>query len=143
MHLKEYKGSFVRYIIRGIITSLLIIMIPLSIVSCKNNRNGPTSSHIPGGGECSTGTTSCNDSCVNLQTDNKNCGSCGNVCSTGSSCSSGQCVPQCISPLTFCNNICVNTQTDNSSCGSCGNACPRGTSCNMGRCVGTGLKLQK
>jgi len=44
------------------------------------------------GTTCSTGRTSCSGVCCDLQTDNGNCGSCGNVCSGGASCQQGRCV---------------------------------------------------
>ncbi|CAM2802991.1 Stigma-specific protein, Stig1 [Legionella steigerwaltii] len=133
MHQKEYKGSFIRHIIRGMITSLLVIIIPLSIVAC--DKGSPLNHPVPGGG-CQTGTIACNGSCVNTQTDNNNCGACGNVCSTGSTCSSGQCVAQCIAPFTLCNGTCVNAQTDSNNCGSCGIVCPSGSTCSGGVCLG-------
>lgn len=37
-------------------------------------------------------TDKCNDACTNLQTDAKNCGSCGKLCGAGQVCQSGQCV---------------------------------------------------
>ncbi|MCW5833172.1 MAG: hypothetical protein KIS78_12290 [Labilithrix sp.] len=40
---------------------------------------------------CGTGAMLCNDQCVNVQTDTRNCGSCGNVCPTGYYCSAGTC----------------------------------------------------
>jgi hypothetical protein len=48
---------------------------------------------------CETGKQSCPSGCADLQTDTQNCGKCGNVCSAGQSCKSGQCVDQgCASP---------------------------------------------
>jgi hypothetical protein len=38
------------------------------------------------------GYTKCGDTCVNLQTDNSNCGTCGHVCVGPSSCSAGHCI---------------------------------------------------
>ena len=40
---------------------------------------------------CGTGAMLCNDQCVNIQSDTRNCGSCGNVCPTGYYCSAGTC----------------------------------------------------
>ncbi len=34
----------------------------------------------------------CNGQCVNLRTDEQNCGTCGNTCSTDEICQNGQCV---------------------------------------------------
>ena len=40
---------------------------------------------------CSTGQALCNDQCVNIQSDAKNCGACGKVCPTSYYCSAGTC----------------------------------------------------
>jgi hypothetical protein len=40
---------------------------------------------------CGTGLSICNDACVSLQSDAKNCGACGKVCQTGYYCTSGIC----------------------------------------------------
>ncbi|MBX3207712.1 MAG: hypothetical protein KF764_21865 [Labilithrix sp.] len=40
---------------------------------------------------CGTGAALCNEQCVNLQSDARNCGSCGNVCPSGYYCSAGSC----------------------------------------------------
>ncbi len=40
---------------------------------------------------CSNGQTTCDNVCVNTQTDSKNCGGCGNVCASGQACQSNQC----------------------------------------------------
>ena len=59
---------------------------------------------------CDTGYTNCNGKCVNEQTDANNCGSCGNVCSSGT-CSNGVCMSSgfsaraCISDNSIGNNI--------------------------------------
>ena len=40
---------------------------------------------------CSTGAALCDDTCVSIQTDPKNCGACGKVCPTSYYCSAGAC----------------------------------------------------
>ena len=54
-----------------------------------------------------------------MQTDEANCGTCGNVCAAGETC---------------CSGVCRNTNTSASNCGSCGNACPAGYICEEGVC---------
>jgi hypothetical protein len=78
------------------------------------------------------GQTSCAGTCTNTQTDNANCGTCGNACSGGETCQSGTCL--CPTGQTFCNAACTNTATDNSNCGMCGNACKSGQVCSGGTC---------
>jgi hypothetical protein len=70
-------------------------------------------------GICSTGAPYC----ANLQTDNRNCGQCGKVCPSGTTCQSGGC--RCPSGLTLCGGLCVDLQTNTNHCGSCGRYCGR------------------
>jgi hypothetical protein len=44
---------------------------------------------------CPSGDTCCNGTCTNTQTDNNNCGSCGNICFGCTTCSGGTCVSSC------------------------------------------------
>lgn len=84
--------------------------------TAKRKRHGRRASHRPGknkdrrkgqrqgegaalgepcgaSGDCRTGKTCCSGTCVNLQSDNANCGSCGNVCQPflGPTCVDGTC----------------------------------------------------
>jgi hypothetical protein len=83
-------------------------------------------------GSCPSGQTVCNGTCVNMSTDPKNCGKCGNTCASGS-CESGVCAG-CPSGQTVCNDTCVNINTDPKNCGKCGNICASG-SCENGICA--------
>jgi hypothetical protein len=40
---------------------------------------------------CTSGTSECGETCVNLQSDSKNCGACGKACNAGYYCSAGVC----------------------------------------------------
>jgi hypothetical protein len=84
-----------------------------------------------GGGGCPEGQQTCNNTCVNVQTDSNNCGGCGHSCN-GAACVNGRCA--CPTGQTDCSGVCVDTQTSNSNCGSCGNVCPAGTTCTAGTC---------
>ena len=82
-------------------------------------------------------------SCVNLQTDNYNCGTCGDACTAGQLCTSGACALSCPPSLTQCGGgdagapYCANLQTENVNCGACGNACKPGEVCSTGACAVT------
>ncbi len=83
---------------------------------------------------CSSDTIACNNSCIDPRTDNNNCGTCKNACSTGKFCQNGNCVATCTADQTSCAEGCFNLLTSARHCGSCGNSCPNGLICFMGRC---------
>ena len=94
-----------------------------------------------------SGQTKCGDQCVNLQTDNNNCGSCGHVCVGSSSCINGHCGCNTCgdsgnNPFSqICGGQCTDTSSDPYNCGSCGNVCPDSVNgfrgiCNCGQCDG-------
>jgi len=90
------------------------------------------------------GCTKCGGAtCLDLQTDKNNCGSCGNACgdlccngacvdSTSDNANCGACGAACTGGNTCCASSCVDTKTDLSNCGSCGASC-NGT-CTNGNC---------
>lgn len=81
------------------------------------------------GDDCTTsGKTCCGGFCTDTNSDSKNCGSCGNDCTTSGT---GD---------TCCKGKCKYTsedfKSDSKNCGSCGNVCPPAESCLGGRCSG-------
>ncbi len=74
----------------------------------------------------------CGNSCVDLQTNNSNCGTCGHACTGGKTCQAGACA--CPTNQTDCGGSCVNLQTNKLNCNACGNACPGSQSCSGGAC---------
>jgi hypothetical protein len=107
--------------------------------------SGPTA----GTGEACSGATPdcCGSACVDLQTDESNCGGCGVSCGAGETCSAGRCTcagamgsvgggevctggtPEC------CSTGCVNPASSTSNCGACGNVCGAGETCSAGACT--------
>src|SRR5215207_1814453 len=75
---------------------------------------------------CSEGQTRCGDRCVNLQRNERHCGSCFHRCAEGEECVSGRC---------------VNLQINERHCGSCGNRCPEGSECAGGTCSAVATNL--
>ncbi len=75
---------------------------------------------------CSASETWCTDTCVDLDTDDDNCGMCGNPCPSGSSCVSGACECPGVWEL-LCSDVCVDIATDVDNCGDCDEACPAPT----------------
>jgi hypothetical protein len=83
---------------------------------------------------CSKGMTLCNGThCTDLKSDESACGSCGNICTIGTSCINGTC--KCLEGETLCGGRCVDTSFDFNNCGKCGNSCPAGQFCINGGCT--------
>jgi len=122
----------------GVINSAAGIACTISSQSgtCDGSGNCVTS--------CPAGQTTCNNTCVNTQTDSNNCGSCGTACAPLSNavnaCIAGACgISQCNSGYLNCDNFAgngceVNSQNDIKNCGACGHVCATGQSCAAGVC---------
>ncbi|HET6340309.1 MAG TPA: hypothetical protein VFG30_44175 [Polyangiales bacterium] len=99
---------------------------------------------------CSSGTcvsgcpanapTLCGQSCAEINSDAKHCGTCDNTCAATVAhadvlCQSGSCGFACTAGFTQCGDKCVDTTSDAANCGSCNQLCAGGTTCAGGRCV--------
>ncbi len=83
-----------------------------------------------GDGACLTGLELCGVGCVDLASDENNCGTCGTVCDVNRSCVSGSCT--CAEGYTECGTECVNTAIDVQHCGGCNTPCTG--ECSGGTC---------
>jgi len=100
---------------------------------------------------CAAGTVCVNYKCTNpFASDNNNCGTAGNVCTTSGtgvssgSCVNGSCQLACASGYTASadNKSCVATSTDVNNCGTVGNRCTTsGTGVQSGSCVTGSCRL--
>lgn len=100
--------------------------------NCNGTCVGP-------GCDCLCGQTDCNGTCTCVTIDNTNCGTCGNVCATGTTCSGGAClVVHCAEGLIWCDGACRDPQSDPNHCGGCGVVCPGDMICTADGCVGGG-----
>ncbi|CAL9045579.1 unnamed protein product [Musa banksii] len=68
---------------------------------------------------CRAGHHCCRKQCVNVMTDNQNCGQCGKKCCFGQVC---------------CGGSCVNVMYDPKNCGGCNKRCKKGSFCQYGMC---------
>ncbi|MBK8692904.1 MAG: hypothetical protein IPN17_11565 [Deltaproteobacteria bacterium] len=84
---------------------------------------------------CTAGQSFCGTGCVDTNTDNTNCGTCGTVCAAGQSCQVGLCRRSCSAGQSLCGDVCSTLDSDPANCGSCGAACPAGQMCSAGRCA--------
>ncbi len=73
---------------------------------------------------CPAGKIRCGSSCVDLNTDRNNCGTCGNYCYDASS-----------GGTTCCAGQCTELQTNETHCGSCGRTCSASQACIGGTCL--------
>ena len=81
------------------------------------------------------------DLCVDVMTDERHCGACGNQCDDGEDCVDGACScggagPDCAGDTTStcCGTRCVDLNTDADHCGACRDACAGGVSCSEQTC---------
>jgi hypothetical protein len=75
--------------------------------------------------------TLCSGACVDLQTDQANCGRCGYNCFSRA-CVAARC-QTCSTGQTACPGQCTDTLVDPANCGGCGQVCPSGA-CRFGVC---------
>ena len=159
---------FTPKIIVGIVAVLIIIaavvlfVLPGSSSSAKpaSGAKSSGSSGLSAAGtmtQCTGSLSLCNGYCVDLQTDNSNCGACGVTAGTGRVCRNGQSqtgsspigaaqqttagtyqaptTTGCSQGLSLCSGSCKDVMTDEDNCGRCGYACWQGETCSSGQCL--------
>lgn len=115
----------------------------------RANRCGASGSSVGclcGSGPQCVGTRVCASSgsaylCVDLQTDNNNCGEVGNACNPGETCVRGVCScgstgGACAEGQACCGGGCINASSDPMNCGACGTVCgANAPHCSAGACT--------
>jgi hypothetical protein len=98
----------------------------------------PDSGTLPGpvdaGPVCTGGQVVCAGACVDLSSNNGNCGACARTCASGL-CSAGQCVTSCPGGTTSCSGACVDLAKSALNCSACGKSCAQGQTCASGVCT--------
>ncbi len=72
----------------------------------------------------------CGEACVDIESDEANCGGCNMSCDPAATCVAGD----CMCPDDACDGVCVDFQTDETTCGDCDTACQGGAVCTAGVC---------
>jgi hypothetical protein len=104
--------------------------------TCVNGQCSGGGGTAQPSGSCDAGTW-CPNMCTNLNVDNRNCGSCGNICASNEACFNGVCTPtSCANQAWSCSGHCALLAGDMPplNCGGCGIACPSGQLCYSGIC---------
>jgi len=100
---------------------------------------------------CTSGLVLCSGRCSDLRTDSGNCGSCGFVCPSGTTCQNSWCLEApkgsntndsgilftgstCTGRETLCGTTCADLLTSKNNCGVCGRSCGGQDICVNGRC---------
>lgn len=65
--------------------------------------------------QCSKGEYQCNSKCVNLQKDEKNCGTCGTICHRSQVCRDGKCEPKSTGSFEATKSMNANNTTTNTT----------------------------
>jgi hypothetical protein len=90
------------------------------------------------GASCDVPSTCCGGtSCVDLSSDQQNCGSCGKACTGSLTCVGGACQCRgivCTGADSCCDSGCKNLMDDPANCGTCGKSCSAGELCVGGQC---------
>jgi hypothetical protein len=104
---------------------------------CVHPKRKPGSKHAPKPKcECVAPRRQCAGAgCIDVRSDPRNCGACGNACGLGQVCASGVCTTTCSAGQVACAGACVALASDPHNCGSCGHGCPDGQACVGGTCT--------
>lgn len=123
------RRGVVRGVGLGLVASMFGLTSPDASQARRRRRRVRAQKGAPGGcnkypfSKC--GTRGKQQTCFNLDNDDRNCGACGRVCASGEACQNGQCLSTnpCSAGQTLCGGACVDLTSDLDNCGYCGNVC--------------------
>ncbi len=87
--------------------------------------------------------TLCWGNCVDVQTDARHCGVCGNACGEGYECATGVCTKVCDPGLNACGDTCHDFLNDVHACGNCDTQCLTTQTCVEGVCTDSDLNCNE
>ncbi len=112
-----------------------VSILALALVACGTKATPPS---------CFGGATECDSTCVDMMSDQANCGACGAACGPDTVCTAGACAPVaqlCDGGALMCGTACVDPMVDVANCGACGTACTADQRCLSGTCTDETWKM--
>lgn len=111
----------------------------ISCGACFSNCSVSGQGCVNGTCACAPGEKVCDSSCLDVQTDDANCGDCGRACASGQHCEAGACVAACtLNPTDACrDHHCWDVNNDSRHCGADCSSCSTraGQRCVQGQCA--------
>jgi hypothetical protein len=98
-----------------------------------NGGGGGASGGASGAATCAAPRLTCAGACIDVASNDQNCGACGVACLNGKHCALGKC--DCSAGQMACGDSCVDVMTSAQHCGACGMACPTDGVCKAGHCA--------
>lgn len=102
------------------------------VVTCGDSCDSDAELCVDGTCTCRSGLIRCDDDCVDLASDDDNCGMCDRECED-MLCLAGECTNDC-GALELCDEACVDLATHPLNCGACERDCHPSQVCVAGEC---------
>jgi hypothetical protein len=103
------------------------------VTTCSDSCDSDAEICTSGVCECRAGLMRCDDECVDIASDDDNCGMCGRECED-MLCNAGECAAACSDVLDACEDACVDLSSDPLNCGACERDCHPSQICTDGEC---------
>jgi hypothetical protein len=103
------------------------------VTTCSDSCDSDAEICVAGVCECREGLMPCDGECVDMTSDDDNCGLCGRECDD-MLCNAGECGTSCGAGLSACEDSCVDLDSDPLNCGLCDRGCHPSQACVAGEC---------